>query len=82
MSPEKKYSASFPIAVLGTYSYVDVPAVYDILNAHIFGDSIAVVTIIFLVCAAVCWILLSKLRWGRFMYAIGANEEAARLSGR
>lgn len=65
----------------GNYSYVEVPAFYDMLNAHVFGDSIAVVTIIFLVCAAVCWILLAKLRWGRYMYAIGGNEEAARLSG-
>jgi ribose transport system permease protein len=65
----------------GTYSYVDVPTFYDTLNAHIFGDTLAVVTIIFLVCAGVCWILLARLRWGRYMYAIGGNEEAARLSG-
>jgi ribose transport system permease protein len=65
----------------GSYSYVDVPVFYDALNAHIFGDTLAVVTIIFLVCAVICWILLARLRWGRYMYAIGGNEEAARLSG-
>ena len=29
----------------------------------------------------ICWIILSRLRWGRYIYAIGGNEEAARLSG-
>jgi ribose/xylose/arabinose/galactoside ABC-type transport system permease subunit len=28
-----------------------------------------------------CGILLRRLRWGRYQYAIGGNEEAARLSG-
>ena len=32
-------------------------------------------------CVAACWVLLAKLRWGRYLYAIGGNEEAARLSG-
>jgi len=39
------------------------------------------VTVIFLVCVAVAWVALSKHRWGRYLYAIGGNEEAARLSG-
>jgi ribose/xylose/arabinose/galactoside ABC-type transport system permease subunit len=39
------------------------------------------VTVIFLVCAAATWIALSRHRWGRELYAIGGNEEAARLSG-
>jgi ribose transport system permease protein len=39
------------------------------------------VTVIFLACALVTWILLTRHRWGRQIYAIGGNEEAARLSG-
>jgi ribose/xylose/arabinose/galactoside ABC-type transport system permease subunit len=39
------------------------------------------VTVIFLACVAVAWVALSKHRWGRYLYAIGGNEEAARLSG-
>ena len=39
------------------------------------------VTVIFLVCVAVAWVLMAKHRWGRYLYAIGGNEEASRLSG-
>jgi ribose transport system permease protein len=40
-----------------------------------------VVTLIFLACAALAWLLLSKSVWGRYLYAIGGNETAARMSG-
>lgn len=65
----------------GTYKYVDVPAIYNFISAKILHNNIAIVTIIFLVCALIAYILLSKLKWGRYMFAIGGNEEAARLSG-
>jgi len=28
-----------------------------------------------------CWFLLHRSRWGRYLYAVGSNAEAARLSG-
>lgn len=65
----------------GTYQYVDVPGIFDFLNSKILNENLAVVTLIFFFCILVCWIILSKLRWGRHIYAIGGNEEAARLSG-
>lgn len=65
----------------GNYKYVDVPHVFNVLNSKILGQNIAVVTLIFLVCVVVCWIILAKLKWGRHIYAIGGNEEASRLSG-
>ncbi len=65
----------------GTYQYVEVPGIFDLLNSKILNENLAVVTLIFLFCVLICWIILSKLRWGRHMYAIGGNEEAARLSG-
>ncbi len=37
--------------------------------------------IIMLVLAALTWFLLSRTKWGRLMYAVGANPEAARLAG-
>jgi ribose/xylose/arabinose/galactoside ABC-type transport system permease subunit len=40
-----------------------------------------VVTLIFLGCAAITWIVLERLRIGRHLYAVGGNAEAARLSG-
>ncbi len=65
----------------GTYKYVEVPPIFDFLNSKILNENIAVVTLIFFVCIFICWIILTKLSWGRHIYAIGGNEEAARLSG-
>ncbi len=65
----------------GTYKYVEVPQIFNFLNSKIFHENIAVVTLIFVACVLICWIILAKLRWGRHIYAIGGNEEAARLSG-
>jgi len=65
----------------GTYLYVREPPVFDVLNGKMLSDNVAVVTLIFFGCVLACWIVLSKLRLGRHLYAIGGNEEAARLSG-
>lgn len=63
------------------FVYLDFPRFFDLLNARVLGDNIAVVTLVFLGCAMLSWLLLARLRPGRYMYAIGGNEEAARLSG-
>ena len=65
----------------GSYDYRPTPAIFDFLNSKILGNNIAVVTLIFLASVLICWTLLSKMRWGRYLYAVGGNEEAARLSG-
>ncbi|MDH7513603.1 MAG: ABC transporter permease [Clostridiales bacterium] len=65
----------------GTYKYTEAPPVFDVVNAKILGENIAVVTLIFLACVFLCWVILSKMRWGRYLYAVGGNEEASRLSG-
>lgn len=65
----------------GTYRYVDVPAIFRFIDSRILGDNVSVVTVIFLLCALATWLALSRHRWGRHVYAIGGNEEAARLSG-
>jgi ribose transport system permease protein len=44
-------------------------------------DVIPVPTVIVLVVYAICYLVLNHSRFGRFVYAIGSNEEAARLSG-
>ena len=46
-----------------------------------FGRTIWAPTIIFLVLAASCWVLLGFTVTGRHLYALGGNEQAARLSG-
>ena len=37
--------------------------------------------IIFVVLSAMTWFFLTRTRWGRAMYAVGSNPEAARLAG-
>jgi ribose/xylose/arabinose/galactoside ABC-type transport system permease subunit len=63
------------------YEYVELPQIYDFIDSRVLGDSVWVVTVIFFLCAAASWIILSRLRSGRHAYAVGANREAARLSG-
>jgi simple sugar transport system permease protein len=51
-------------------------------NLSVAGkDLIPVPGIFFAVIAIVAWVLLGKLRFGRYIYAVGGNEETARLSG-
>jgi ribose transport system permease protein len=65
----------------GVYQYVPVPEVFRSIDSRVLWGNVSVVTLIALACAIVAWLLLSKHRWGRQLYAIGGNEEAARLSG-
>lgn len=65
----------------GTYHHVDVPGIFRLIDSRVLGGSLSVVTLVFLACAAITWILLARHRWGRNLYAVGGNEEAARLSG-
>jgi len=80
MSGGQKISTAVQTAD-GSYRYVAAPAVFDVLSGKLFGETVAVVTVIWIVCMLGCWVLLTRLRWGRYIYAIGGNEEAARLSG-
>ena len=65
----------------GTYRYVDVPGIFRAIDSRILGDNLSMVSVIFLVCVGLTWVALARHRWGRELYAIGGNEEAARLSG-
>jgi ribose transport system permease protein len=65
----------------GSYHQAPVPGVFHFIDSRVLGDNVAVVTLIFLVCALLAWIALSRHFWGRQLYAIGGNELAARLSG-
>ena len=64
-----------------TYVYVDIPSIFDTIGARIAGDNIAVVTIIMLCAMVLSGILLARTTWGRQMFAVGGNEEAARYAG-
>jgi ribose transport system permease protein len=65
----------------GSFAYVDLPAIFKRIDARILWGNLSVVTLVFLGCVLVSWILLSRLHYGRYLYAVGGNEEAARLSG-
>lgn len=65
----------------GTYRYVEVPPIFQAIDSRIFHGNLSMVTVVFVVCAALAWLMLARHRWGRYLYAIGGNEEAARLSG-
>ena len=65
----------------GSSRVVDLPAVFDLIDSRVLGGNLSIVTIIFLLCVGVTWVILSRLRLGRHVFAVGGNEEAARLSG-
>ncbi len=65
----------------GTYHYVEVPRLFRAIDTRILGGNLSMVTVIFILCVAAAWVALSRHRWGRYLYAIGGNEEASRLSG-
>ncbi len=57
------------------------PPIFSQISSQILNNNLAIVTIIFLVSVAAFWIILNRARFGRHLFAIGGNEEAARLSG-
>ncbi|MBW2458487.1 MAG: ABC transporter permease, partial [Deltaproteobacteria bacterium] len=65
----------------GASRTVDLPAIFSAIDTKVLGDNLSIVTIVFVGCAAITWVVLSKLRIGRYLYAVGGNAEAARLSG-
>ena len=65
----------------GTFESVPLPNSFNFLNSTVLGGNIAVVTLIFILCLVISWLILSRLRPGRYVFAIGGNEESSRLSG-
>jgi ribose transport system permease protein len=65
----------------GTSRVVSLPPVFGAIDNRILGGNLSVVTIVFAVAVLVTWVVLARLRWGRYLYALGGNQEAARLSG-
>lgn len=80
ISGGRKVTSTFQTAD-GNFVSVDRPALFDGIDSRVLGDNVSVVTLIFLACALLTWLILSKLRLGRYLYAVGGNAEAARLAG-
>lgn len=65
----------------GTYDYVPEPAIFALIDSRILDGNLSVVTLVFAACLLISGFVLARLFIGRYLYAIGGNEEAARLSG-
>ena len=59
----------------------NAPPAFAVLGERLFGDLFPVATLIFIALAFVATFLLNRTRYGRYVFAIGGNERAARLSG-
>ena len=59
----------------------NAPPAFAILGERLLGDTFPVATLVFLVLAALATFLLDQTRYGRYVFAVGGNERAARLSG-
>src|SRR3984957_9224873 len=57
------------------------PPVFAILGDRLFNNIVPVATLVFVVVAAIATFVLNFTRFGRYVFAVGGNERAARLSG-
>jgi ribose transport system permease protein len=65
----------------GRFVTVPQPAVFEVIDSRVLGGALSIVTLVFLASAAVTWVVLERLRIGRYLLAVGGNLEAARLAG-
>ncbi|MEZ2329991.1 ABC transporter permease [Mesorhizobium sp. RCC_202] len=57
------------------------PPVFAVLGERLFDNTVPVATIVFIIFAAIATLVLNTTRFGRYVYAVGGNERAARISG-
>jgi ribose transport system permease protein len=76
-----KKVTNYVVAEDGTATTVDLPALFGQIDRRVLGDNISIVTLVLIGCAALTWVALERFRIGRYVYAVGGNLEAARLSG-
>jgi ribose transport system permease protein len=67
--------------VTNAYPITGFPPSFDFLGGKIPGTLIPVPVVIMILAAFIFSFILRKTRLGRYAYATGSNEEAARLSG-
>lgn len=63
------------------YPILNVPPVYRNTINHSIGGAVKVSAIFFIAFAVFMYVIMTKLKIGTYIYSIGGNEEAARLSG-
>jgi ribose transport system permease protein len=57
------------------------PPAFGVLGERLFDNVFPVATLVFLILAVIAALVLNTTRFGRYVYAVGGNERAARLSG-
>ena len=57
------------------------PPIFAILGDRLFDNTVPVATLVFIVFAIIGTVVLNTTRYGRYVFAVGGNERAARLSG-
>ncbi|MDH7601770.1 MAG: ABC transporter permease [Armatimonadota bacterium] len=57
------------------------PHIFDWMTSQTALLNLRPITLVFIASIVILWIVLRFTRFGRYIYAIGGNEEAARLSG-
>ncbi len=63
-------------------TYFNFPAEFKAIGQrYIFGNAIPICVIIMVVMVIIAYIMLNHTYFGRYIYAIGGNQEAARLAG-
>lgn len=69
-----------------TYIYTDGMPIPQLDKSFLFIGKgyllgIPIPVVLFAIAFVICWILLNKTRYGRYVYAIGGSEKSARISG-
>lgn len=80
LSGGQKVSSYFQ-APDGRFVTVPQPAIFEAIDSRVLGGALSIVTLVFLASALVTWLVLERLRIGRYLFAVGGNLEAARLAG-
>jgi ribose transport system permease protein len=57
------------------------PPAFGVLGERLFNNVLPVASLVFIVLAVIAALVLNVTRFGRYVYAVGGNERAARLSG-
>jgi ribose transport system permease protein len=71
----------FAYVITGGFPIIKIPNEYRRLVDGIVFGGLRSSVLIFFFFTIICWILLKETKFGNYVYAIGGNEESARLSG-
>lgn len=66
--------------ITGGYTIYDFPAAFGVIGRGYLGI-VPIPVIIMVVVLIIGWYLINQTKYGRYLYAIGGNAEASRLSG-